>query len=220
LLITIFYCIFKITPFEELPDTLTLNASLMTWYLVITELISFAGGTQNFHDVRSDVLNGQFTTSLQRPKSYFCTKWWTWVGANIARISALLVPGLILGLCYTHNFAYNPTHIPFLISSIYLGTLIFSTVYFMLGILEIWGPYSRQAMWIFQKLTFLLGGLILPLQLYPEWLQTIAWLTPFPAILYIPGTFAFNPDLQTLTHHLGIQVVWLALVILAALFVE
>ncbi|MEJ2742844.1 MAG: ABC-2 family transporter protein, partial [Gammaproteobacteria bacterium] len=184
-LITIFYCIFKITPFEELPDTLTLNASLMTWYLVITELISFAGGTQNFHDVRSDVLNGQFTTSLQRPKSYFCTKWWTWVGANIARISALLVPGLILGLCYTHNFAYNPTHIPFLISSIYLGTLIFSTVYFMLGILEIWGPYSRQAMWIFQKLTF-----------------------------------AFKPDLQTLTNHLGIQVVWLALVILAALFVE
>ncbi len=37
--------------------------------------------------------------------------------------------------------------------------------------------------WIWEKLLFILGGLILPLAIYPRWIQKIAYYTPFPAIL-------------------------------------
>lgn len=220
LLIIIFGSIFLITPFEELPSTIALNAPMMIWYIIVTELVTFSGGGQNFHDIRSDVLGGQFSASLQRPKSYFRTKMWTWVGTNIVRSSVFLMGGLVLGLIFTKNLPYSPLQLPFLILSIYIGTLIYSAVYFILGVIEVWGPYARPSMWISQKLAFLLGGLILPLQLYPDWLQTVAWLTPYPAMLNIPGKIAFDPSLNEMALNLGVQILWLVIILAAALFMQ
>lgn len=220
LLIMIFAAIFQITPFEELPGTITLSAPMMIWYMIVTEMVTFAGGGQNFHDIRSDVLGGQFSASLQRPKTYFLTKMWTWVGTNIVRSAAFMTAGLALGLLFTKDFLYSPAQIPFLLLSVYLGTLIYSAVYFMLGVIEVWGPYARPAMWISQKLAFLLGGLILPLQLYPEWLQSIAWLTPYPAMLNIPGKIAFDPSITDMAAALGIQLLWLAIIIACGFWMQ
>lgn len=209
LLITIFGSIFKITPFNELPASVTLNAVMMIWYLIVTELVTFAGGGQNFHDIRGDILGGQFSASLQRPKSSFRTKMWTWIGTNIVRASVFLLGGTMLGIFFTGKIPYSLTQLPFLLLSIYIGTLIYSAVYFILAAIEVWGPYARPAMWISQKCAFLLGGLILPLQIYPAWLQTLARFTPYPAMLNIPGKIAFAPSLQEMTTSLAIQVFWL-----------
>ncbi|MCB1557171.1 MAG: hypothetical protein KDJ15_07660, partial [Alphaproteobacteria bacterium] len=75
-------------------------------------------------------------------------------------------------------------------------------------------------MWISQKLAFLLGGLILPLQLYPEWLQSIAWLTPYPAMLNIPGKIAFDPSITDMAAALGIQLLWLAIIIACGFWMQ
>ena len=37
--------------------------------------------------------------------------------------------------------------------------------------------------WVWQKLMFVLGGLMLPLEFYPAFIQRIAAFTPFPALL-------------------------------------
>ncbi len=220
LLITIFSSIFMITPFKELPVSITLNASVMIWYIIVTELVTFAGGGQNFHDIRGDILDGQFSASLQRPKSYFRTKMWTWVGTNVVRASVFLLGGTVLGILFTGTLPYSLVQLPFLLLSIYIGTLIYSAAYFILGAIEVWGPYARPAMWISQKCAFLLGGLILPLQLYPAWLQTLAWLTPYPAMLNIPGKIAFAPSWEEMATNLGIQVFWLILIITGGFFVQ
>lgn len=41
---------------------------------------------------------------------------------------------------------------------------------------------------VWQKLVFVLGGLMLPLSIYPGWLQSLALATPFAAMLYGPGS--------------------------------
>jgi ABC-2 type transport system permease protein len=40
----------------------------------------------------------------------------------------------------------------------------------------------------------LLGGLFVPLALYPSWLRTLALASPFSALLYGPGSMAFDFD--------------------------
>jgi ABC-type uncharacterized transport system permease subunit len=56
---------------------------------------------------------------------------------------------------------------------------------------------------------FVLGGIVLPLDLYPEALARLAWLTPFPAMLYAPGSVALDPSPAHLAAVLGVQAFWL-----------
>lgn len=147
-------------------------------------------------------------------------KIWTWVGANMIRTSVFLAGGFALGLLFTHEIPYSIVQFLMLLLSVYFATLIYTVVYFMLALIEVWGPYARPAMWISQKCAFLLGGLILPLQLYPQWMQTVASFTPYPAMLNIPGKVAFDPNLEDMTIGIGTQVLWLAIMILGAICLQ
>jgi ABC-2 type transport system permease protein len=45
---------------------------------------------------------------------------------------------------------------------------------------------------VWQKLMFVLGGLMLPLQMYPDVVQRAAALTPFPSVLGGPASFVLD----------------------------
>ncbi len=220
ILILIFSSIFLITPFEELPGSIALNATVMIWYIIITELVTVCGGSHNFQEIRNEVLNGQFSSSLQRPKSYVSIKLCTMAGNNVVRVFIFILCGILMGVCFTHIFPYSWLQILFLITSIYVATVIYSTIYCTLGLIEVWGPYARPAMWISQKFTFLLGGLILPLKLYPDWLQSIVWFTPFPSLLNIPGKIVFEPSAFEMCIGLVMQLFWLSIIVALCFIVQ
>ena len=46
--------------------------------------------------------------------------------------------------------------------------------------------------WVWQKLMFVLGGLMLPLELYPAFVQRAALFTPFPSLLAAPASFVLG----------------------------
>nr|MCU0494697.1 ABC-2 family transporter protein [Chloroflexaceae bacterium] len=72
--------------------------------------------------------------------------------------------------------------------------------------------------WIYSKLLFLLGGLLIPLDFFPGWLQAIAKATPFAAAIYGPARLFVEPDLLRFATLLLAQLGWLAaLAVLLAL---
>jgi ABC-2 type transport system permease protein len=62
-------------------------------------------------------------------------------------------------------------------------------LYVLTGLTAFWLGDVTPLFWVWQKLLFILGGLMLPLAIYPEWLQRVAWLTPFPSLLAGPAEF-------------------------------
>jgi ABC-2 type transport system permease protein len=63
---------------------------------------------------------------------------------------------------------------------------------------------------VFQKLCFLLGGLVIPLSIYPGWLRAVADVTPFAPLLSGPGRMAFGWDPALALQTAGLLVVWSA----------
>jgi ABC-2 type transport system permease protein len=61
-----------------------------------------------------------------------------------------------------------------------------------LGITAFWLGDIAPVYWIWQKLTFVLGGLLLPLTVYPDWVIRIARATPFSAVLAGPASFVLG----------------------------
>jgi ABC-2 type transport system permease protein len=61
-----------------------------------------------------------------------------------------------------------------------------------IGLLAFWIEDVTPVFWVWQKLLFVLGGLMLPIGLYPAWMQRLAGLTPFPVILAWPASFVLQ----------------------------
>jgi ABC-2 type transport system permease protein len=64
-------------------------------------------------------------------------------------------------------------------------------------------------MWIYQKFIFILGGFLIPLDFYPNWLQVIAKALPFSAMIYGPSKLFVAPSWELLGEVMLMQAVWI-----------
>lgn len=158
------------------------NPEQLLWYIAFNEwvLVSLPD-TQE--DMQQDLRSGRLAYLLPRPISY--------LGATFAEAAGTLsVNLLVLGLV-TFSFTWLQVgSLPFHPSGL-LVTIIFGFVAGLIGIIfqmliglsAFWLTEVSPFYWIWEKLLFMLGGLMLPLTVYPQWMQTVAQFTPFPAIL-------------------------------------
>ena len=72
-----------------------------------------------------------------------------------------------------------------------------TALYLWIGLLAFWLQEVAPVYWMWQKLMFVLGGLMLPLDLYPPFVQRAAALTPFPVLLAAPASFVLRTPLMS-----------------------
>ena len=78
----------------------------------------------------------------------------------------------------------------------------------LIGPCAVWLQDVSPVFWIWQKLAFVLGGLILPLEIYPTWLRSAAGWTPFSALMHGTGRMAFGLDPAFAAEVAGRLVIW------------
>ena len=78
----------------------------------------------------------------------------------------------------------------------------------LIGLSAFWLQQVGPFHWIWEKLLLTLGGLMLPLAIYPLWLQKIAYLTPFPAILGQRSALAIDFNLSDALQIMNTLILW------------
>ncbi len=163
----------------------------MVWYLAITEWIVLSVPPLQLA-IEEDVRRGSIAYQLPRPISY--------IGARFAQASGdLALRALVLGttgfgtaMWLTGGLPSDPSG---LVLALPLGVLSAGVSLCFLaaiGLTSFWLQDCMPVYWIWQKASFILGGLFLPIDLYPEWLQAVAGWTPFWAMMYGPARMAFG----------------------------
>ena len=79
--------------------------------------------------------------------------------------------------------------------------------------LAFWLRETGATWFLYQKFVFMIGGMLLPLEVLPNWLRHVALATPFPSMAYAParlGSGHVEPSL------LAVQGAWLAGLCVAA----
>lgn len=110
----------------------------------------------------------------------------------------------------------NPLALALALPALCLAVLVSIAMQYTFAGLAFWlGDIS--GMWlVYHRTVFLLGGLIVPLETLPSWLESVARALPFMATVYVPGRLASgSPELSLI----GLQVFWLALALVAVWFV-
>jgi ABC-2 type transport system permease protein len=188
-----------------------LSLNKMIWYLVFTELVTLSR-TDMHNQVNEDVKTGNIAYLLNKPYNYVLYCFSYFIGEISIRFIANGIIGMAVGLIFVgtlQNFSF--VHLPFIIISLLLGCALNFFIYLTLALTSFWFEDNSAFFWIYSKLVFTLGGMLMPLELFPKWLQSISHYLPFAYVTYVPARLAVDFSFVNFTRQFGIQVLYLVI---------
>jgi len=174
---------------------LAANPEALVWYLAATEWILLSAPPVHI-EIQEAIRQGDIIYRLGRPASYV-------MGEFAAGLGLLAQRAPLLGLtAFGCAFAFTGWTPPFgalaMVAAFgIVAAALITALYVWMGLLAFWLEDVSPVFWVWQKLMFVLGGLMLPLAFYPELVQRAAAFTPFPVILSGPASFVLGTGVVT-----------------------
>lgn len=186
------------------------SAVALTWYIATSEATTLALNARLIDEVGTDIASGAIAVELLRPASVL----WLRVAAELGRALPRLVVIAPVGAGLVTLTAGRPPHLGALAlagPSIALALAANVVAQHAFAASAFWVRNAGSAWFLYQKLVFVLGGMLIPLEVFPGWLETTARFLPFRAMAYAPARLA-SGHLEPIL--LLEQVGWLAVVAL------
>jgi ABC-2 type transport system permease protein len=192
------------------------------WYVALAQIMAFLS-PRLFMTIDEDVRTGDIACFLTRPVPYI----WMRLAEGFGAFNAQIVVYYTLGIFCTYLYigALPTGGLPTLLAAmalVYLSSLLHLLFQVATGMTTFWIHQAEAVYRIYQKLLIVLGGMYLPLTLYPIWVQKFVWLTPFPAMLYgaIRPVLSEKFDAALFLQSFGLIALWsiLALMLVQGLF--
>ena len=209
-ILSVWSSLFHLMPAARLARV-SLGYGEMVWYLALTEVVTFSIG-HAYRRVQDDIHDGEVTAFFARPVGYVAIVGAQELGQMTMKVGALLLPGALLAFALTGRVPVGPAVLVPLAVALAAGAALLLGAQMLVGLATAWLGTSRPLFFIVQKLTFVLGGLVLPLDAYPPAVAGIAAWTPFPAMLYAPASIALDGSAAHIAAVLGLQAFWLAVI--------
>lgn len=103
------------------------------------------------------------------------------------------------------------TAYPLGLTSLVIGVSISFTMRFLLNLIAFWTLDIGGFLGLYVVLLGLLSGFYAPVHIFPGWLQTVAFASPFPAMFQFPIDVMSGRVLNTAALSvIGVQLFWLA----------
>lgn len=191
----------------QLIGGLSLNG--MIWYLIFTELITISR-TDLHLQVNDDVRNGNIAYLLTKPVNYVLYCFSYFLGEIGAKLLSNAVIGTVIGFVYAGALKnFSIAHLPFIILSLLAGCTINFFIYLSLSLTSFWFEDNTAFFWIYSKLIFTLGGMLIPVDLFPKWLQSLSRCLPFAYVTYVPAKLAVDFSFLNFLRQFSVQLVYL-----------
>lgn len=163
----------------------------LVFYLAFTEWILLSAPQMQFR-IEADVRRGDVAYQLARPNSYLGGVFAQGIGMLAARAPVLLLVSLGEAFAFAGGLPSEAARALYAIPFGLVGSVVLVALNIGIGVCAFWLEDIAPLHWVTQKLGFVLGGLLLPLQFYPRYLARAAAFTPFPAMLGGPASFVFE----------------------------
>ncbi|WP_026730847.1 ABC transporter permease [Fischerella sp. PCC 9605] len=191
----IFLQLWRVTYAETNAEQLGgLTLAQMLWYLGITESIVFSTPAVA-QDVDEDVRTGALAVQLIRPLSYPLYRLWTTLGERTVRFGLNITVSVALTLLFVGSIPLSLEGILLFVLVLPLAFVLDFLATFLVGLGAFWLENTTGLMLIYSRITMILGGMLIPLDLLPEQWQPLLRTLPFASIVYGPARLFVHPDL-------------------------
>ena len=141
------------------------------------------------HDVAESVLEGRVAVELLRPLSFLGRHVSHAIGETLFRALFFAPPvALFVALLFPVAGPASIAALGLAAVSIALAALVLAGINFLVGLLAFWLRSIQGLLRAKGYALDFLSGLLMPIALFPEWLQTVSAFLPFRHIAYTPLT--------------------------------
>jgi ABC-2 type transport system permease protein len=186
----------------------TSDPKSLVWYLAATEWILLSAPPIHI-EIQEAIRRGDVVYRLGHPVSYMGAEFASGLGLLTVRAPLLGVTAFLCAFAFT---GWTPplTALLVVLPFGFAASALVTAGYLGIGVLAFWLQDVAPVYWVWQKLMFVLGGLMLPLELYPVCIQRAAAFTPFPTLLAAPASFILGTPLVSAGALAGALVFWSA----------
>jgi ABC-2 type transport system permease protein len=188
----------------------------IVWYLAMTETIVLSA-SRVFVEISEAVRAGDLTYTLVRPLSYPFYQVANSLGGSAPRFALNLAVAAAVVTVGLGRVGGSLAGLAAFLGLAVLAMLLDALVAVLIGLAAFWIEETTPIFWIYQKLLFTIGGLFLPLEMFPAWLQDLARWLPFQLITYAPARAFVDFDPAFVLRAAGMQLAYIAVLTLLLL---
>ena len=178
------------------------------WYFMMAETIVMSKPRLSAA-ISESVKDGSIAYLLNKPYDFLLYQFSVAFGDGMMR----MVFNLMAGGTMVWLMAGPPPNfygMPLVLVAIVLGWLIDFSMTAMIGLTAFVTEDVAAFDWIYSKFVLILGGVLIPLDFFPDWIGNIAKSLPFAYATYGPARLFVSPDLTRFAMLVVGQIIWLA----------
>jgi ABC-2 type transport system permease protein len=187
---------------------LTLTATI--WYFLVAEMIEL-GKFRHDMAISAEVKDGSIAYTLGRPYNYLAYHFFHGLGDTSIKMVLIFLLGAPIAFYYGGLPAVDLRTLPAVGLVVILALILDFCFMSMIGLLAFVTEDTASFRIIYQKLVFILGGLLIPLDFLPRWLQEIARVLPFSLTTYAPAKLFVSFTWDQFGQIIIMQAIWLVL---------
>lgn len=195
-----------------------LSLAQMLWYLTVTESIMMSVPRVS-QLVDEDIRTGSLSVQLLRPVSYPLYRLWVVLGERVVRFSMNMAVGSMITLFLVGPIHMSPLGLAIFLLGLPLAFVLDFLGNFLIGLGAFWLEDTSGLLLLYSRITMIVGGMLIPLDLLPEGIKEIVKNLPFASMVYGPARLLVEPSLVCLGELLLRQSVAIAAMTLAVAFV-
>lgn len=139
--------------------------------------------------IPQSVRTGQIALDLMRPIHLFthmAAKEWGQIAYRLVYKSLPIY--LLYYFVFSLSLPYRMTDVLCTMLALLGAAYLSICINYLIGVSSLWTTESSWLSWGNQAMITLIGGFFIPLEWLPGWLERIAWLSPYPSLMYVPTT--------------------------------
>jgi ABC-2 type transport system permease protein len=206
----IFMCVWKTTFANSGTDRFEgFSLNEIIWYLAFAEAIMMSSPRVT-PLIDEDVRTGAIAVQLVRPLSYPLYRLASNFGEQVVRFATTFFAASVIAVLLGGMPANFATGLFFALLVLPFAFVLDFLGYLLVGLSAFWFEDTTGLALIYSRLTMIAGGMLLPLQLFPENFQVVLRALPFAYIVNGPAGLFVHPDATVLAAVLLNQLIWIA----------
>ena len=164
------------------------------WYLVLTEAfitsrVAFA------RKIDTDVRTGDLAYALVRPGGYVSAHFGAYLAERLVRFAFALLVGGVFALLSVGAIPVGPVPLLVGLTASLVAMLLDFVMVLGIGLGEFWIEDTSSIYLIYTRVSMILGGLLIPIDLFPDTIGAIARALPFAAMIHGPARLVLSSGL-------------------------
>ncbi|MCA8960798.1 MAG: ABC-2 family transporter protein [Planctomycetes bacterium] len=161
---------------------------MVAYYIACALAAKVVRGADLPMTIATDIYQGGLTRYLLFPIRYAPFKYAEQAGAMVPNLLQLTLFGslFLLVLDLPDGIRVTPATVAMAIGMLWVGNLLYFLMAYPLQLVSFWADNVWSLLVMLRFVTSLLGGAMLPLELFPSAWQTLLPYTPFPVLFYLP----------------------------------